>query len=150
MDLGTLQARGKDSLASALVLLVAAAGAHGSSSFHRHILPLELEGGSSGTDPQCQAVNTADGGSHLRNSRPRTQAWARSGAAGGLPWGPSGTGGSHGHLAIDGTSLRRAKREAQADDTRLAEGRGLDPVTGQGASPGAAATGESQAPSPTF
>lgn len=98
---------------------------------------------------QPRTVNTADGGGHLRNSRPRTQAWARSGAAGGLPWGPSVAGGSCGHPATDGTSLHRAKREGQAGDTRLAEGRGLDPVTGLGASPGAAAAaGGSQAPSP--
>lgn len=60
-------------------------------------------------------------------------------------------GGSCGHLAIDGTSLHHTKGEGQAEDTRLFEGRGLDPVTGLGASLGAvAATGESQAPSPTF
>lgn len=116
----------------ALFLPVAAAGIHGSNNCHKRILPLGLENESSDTDRQCLALNTSDWGDHLHNSQTQTQAdaiplpWTHKEAAGGLPWGSAVAGGSHGRLAIDGTSRRCAKSEAQADDRRLSEGLGLD------------------------
>lgn len=116
----------------ALFLPVAAAGIHGSNNCHKRSLPLGLENESSDTDRQCLALNTSDWGDHLHNSQTQAQAdaiplpWTHKEAAGGLPWGSAVAGGSHGRLAIDGTSRRCAKSEAQADDRRLSEGLGLD------------------------
>lgn len=60
-------------------------------------------------------------------------------------------GGSHGHLATDGTSLHCAKSEEQADDTLLSEGLGLGPGMVLGAVPVAVvAAGEPRDPSQTL
>lgn len=139
----------------ALFLPVAAVGAQGSNNFHTGILPLKSD--TADMDHQCLALNTSEGDKPLRNSPPRApadailQAWVRSEAAGGLPWGPAVAASSFGGLATDGTSLPCAKSGEQAGDTHLSEGLGLDPGMGLGASPGAAAAaGESRAPSLTF
>lgn len=141
----------------ALFLPVAAAGVHDSNSCHKRILPLGLQNDSADTDPQCLALNTSDWDGRLRNSRPQAQAdaipqaWAHTEAAGGLPWGPAVAGGSHGRLAIDGTSPHCANSAEQADDVHLSEGLGLDPGMVLGTSRVAAvAAGEPRVPSLTL
>lgn len=102
-------------------------------------------------------MNTTGWDNHLHNSQPRAradafpQAWTHNGAAGGLSWGPAVTGGSHGFLASDGTSLHCAKSEERADESHLSEALGLDPLLVPWASPVAeVATGEPKIPSPTL
>lgn len=94
---------------------------------------------------------------HLGNSQRWTQAdagpqaWTHNEVAGGLPWGPAVAGGSHGCLAVDGTSLHYAMGEEQADDTPLSKGLGWGPVTVLWAFPVAVvAAGEPKVPSLTL